>query len=129
MREYIGLDAQRCWAMGYLLDLDCAEVDKEQIDVCVVDCLVLQLVSILFANHGVDLPAKLVALQRHCTTAFTRSFKGKKDLNLFADAEYHLTRPYSWTNEDHRNRVRKYANSLSWLLFGMTEEQESDELA
>ena len=42
MREYFGLDAQRCWAMGYLLDLDCAEVDKEQIDVCVVDCLVLQ---------------------------------------------------------------------------------------
>jgi hypothetical protein len=29
MREYCGLDAQRCWSMGYLLGNDCAEIDKD----------------------------------------------------------------------------------------------------
>ena len=38
-----------------------------------------------------------------------------------------VAQPYSWTNEDHRDRVRQYANSLPWLLFGMTEEQETDQ--
>ena len=30
VREYCGLDAQRCWAMGHLLGRDCAEVDEER---------------------------------------------------------------------------------------------------
>jgi hypothetical protein len=89
--------------------------------------LVLPLVSITFPNNGITLPAKLFAIRRHCTAAFTKSFKGKKDIELFADAEYYLTRPYSWTDEDHRNKVRQYANSLQWFLFGMTEEQESND--
>jgi hypothetical protein len=38
----------RCWVMGYLLDIDCADVDKEESQMCVVDCLVLPLVSIIF---------------------------------------------------------------------------------
>jgi hypothetical protein len=126
MREYCGLDAQRCWGMGYLLGEDCAEIDKEQSDICVVDRLVLPLVSILFPNNAISLEAKLVSLRRHCTEAFSKAFRGRKNLELFADAEYHLTRPYSWTNEDHRDKVRQYANSLPWLLFGMTEEQETD---
>jgi hypothetical protein len=127
MREYCGLDAQRCWSMGYLLGNDCAEIDKEQSDICIVDRLVLPLVSITFPNNGIALQTKLLALRQHCTTAFTKSFKGKKDFELFADAEYYLTRPYSWTDEDHRNKVRQYANSLPWFLFGMTEEQENNE--
>ena len=62
MREYFCIDAQQCWAMGYLLGLDCAEVDREESNVCVVDSLVMPLVSILFPNNSVTLPAKLVAL-------------------------------------------------------------------
>jgi hypothetical protein len=46
MREYCGLDAQRCWGMGYLLGENCAKIDKEKSDICVVDRLVLPLVSI-----------------------------------------------------------------------------------
>ena len=48
-------------------------------------------------------------------------------MELYADTEYHLTRPYSWTNENLRNKVLQYANSLLWCVFGMTEERESKE--
>ena len=125
IREYCGLDAQRCMAMGYLLGTDCADVDKEESQMCIVDRLVLPLVSIIFPTDGIAQQQTLDALRRHCQRAFTLSFKGKRDLELFADAEYHLTRPYSWEDEGIRNRVLQYANSLPWLLFGMTEEQES----
>jgi hypothetical protein len=62
--------------MGYLLGEDCAEIDKEQSDICVVDRLVLPLVSILFPNNAISLEAKLVALRRHCTEAFSKAFRG-----------------------------------------------------
>jgi hypothetical protein len=127
LREYCGLDAQRCLAMGYMLGLDCAEVDKEESQVCVVDRLVLPLVSIVFEKESLSQLAKLVSLRIDCPRAFTLPFKGKRDLELFTDAEYYLTRPYSWTDKETLNRVLRYANSLPWLLFGMTEEQESAE--
>jgi hypothetical protein len=57
MREYCGLDAQRCLSMGYLLGSDCADIDKEESDICIVDQLVLPLVS----NHCV--------WGSHCTPA------------------------------------------------------------
>ena len=124
-REYCGLDAQRCWGMGLLLGVDCEDVDKEKSDKCVVDDLVLPLVHIVYRRNELQQLAKLQELRQHCPRAFTLAFKGKKDLELFADAEYHLTRPYAWEDEALRWRVLQYANSLPWLVFGMTEEQES----
>jgi len=46
----------------------------------------------------------------------------KRNLELFSDAHYHLTRPYLWDNEQLRRKVFEYVNSLLWLVFGMTEE-------
>jgi hypothetical protein len=128
MRDYCGLDAQRCWGMGYLLGTDCSEIDKEESSVCVIDQLVLPLVPIIFSNTAVSPQLKLQTLRRHCSAAFSKAFKGKRNEDLFSDVEYHLTRPYMWTNENQRDKVLQYANSLHWFVFGMTEEQENNEL-
>jgi hypothetical protein len=126
IREYCGLDAQRCLGMGYLLGIDCNEIEREESQLCVVDRLVLPLVSIVFGNaDNKELPNELVKLQHHCARAFTLSFKGKQHLDLFLDAHYYLTRPYEWDNDATRRKVFEYANSLLWLVFGMTEEKES----
>jgi hypothetical protein len=70
--------------MGYLLGIDCADVDKEESQMCIVDRLVLPLVSIIFPTDGIAQQQSLDALRRHCQRAFTLSFKGKRDLELFA---------------------------------------------
>ena len=121
VREYCGLDAQRCWGMGYLLGIDCVDVDKELSELCIVDTLVLPLVDIIFGGARPGLGT----LQQHCPRAFTLPFRGKKDNVLFDDVEYYLTRPYKWTDEATRERVLQYSNSLLWFLFGMTEEKEN----
>jgi hypothetical protein len=59
-REYCGLDAQRCLGIGYLLGMDCNEIEKEESQICVVDRLVLPLVSIVFGDaDNTDTPDKL----------------------------------------------------------------------
>jgi hypothetical protein len=59
-REYCGLDAQRCLGIGYLLGMDCKEIEKEESQICVVDRLVLPLVSIVFGDaDNTDTPDKL----------------------------------------------------------------------
>jgi len=127
MRDYCGLDAQRCLGMGYLLGTDCTEIDQEKSDICVVDQLVLPLIPILFPNNALTQQKKLIELRKHCVNAFGKPFKGLKDFELYADAEYYLTRPYSWTNDNLRNKVLQYSNSLLWFVFGMTEERETNE--
>jgi len=126
-REYCGLDPQRCLGMGYLLGVDCNEIDKEESQLCVVDRLVLPFVSIVFGNANDDavntkLEDKFKNLRHHCTRAFALSFRNKRDMPLFLDVCYHLTRPYEWVNKETRRKVFEYANSLLWLVFGMTEE-------
>ena len=125
MRWYLPYADGRPRALGLLLGSDCEDIDKEKSSACVVDDLVLPLVHIVHRRNDLQPLEKLQDLRRFCPRAFTLAFKGKKNLELFADAEYHLTRPYVWTDQETRARVLQYANSLLWLVFGMTEEQES----
>lgn len=122
-REYCSLDAQRCGGVGYLLGRDCAAVDREEFSDCIVDTLVLPLVPFVFTTISTDGTQELSALRMHCPNAFTLSFRGKNDLELFNSVKLHLTRPYRWIDAEQHDLVNHYANALLWFVFGMTDEK------
>ena len=113
------------------MGVDCNDIDKEESQLCVVDRLVLPLVSIVFGDANDDADAaqqvQFDKIRQHCTRAFERSFQNKQNMELFLDVYHHLTRPYEWVNKETRRKVFEYANSLIWLVFGMTEEKQSGE--
>jgi len=127
-RDYCGLDAQRCWGMGFLLGQDCGEVDEERSTLCVVDELVLPLVPIVYNLHvkrpvfRADFDTRLAELRTECVDAFIHTVNGKKDAALFEDVFHRLTQPYAWTDAVLRQQVLEYANGLLLQLFGVTQD-------
>jgi hypothetical protein len=128
-RDYCALDAQRCWGMGYLLGNDCADVNKEESDLCIPDRLVVPLVAIVFGDeqYSTDENAqeKLSALSTQCPNAFQVNHRGFSPLQLFKEVEACLTTPYKWSDPERLQRVHMYANSLLWFVFGMSAETSS----
>jgi hypothetical protein len=126
-RDYCGLDAQRCWGMGFLLGDDCAEVDKELSALCVVDELVLPLLVVAYGNAPLRTQAQfestLAMLQGHCRRAFAQSFNGRVGWKLFQHVYDYLTQPYAWTDSARRQLVLEYANGLFWFVFGVLDER------
>lgn len=121
-REYCALDAQRCWGMGYLLGSDCSEVDSQQSELCVVDTLVLPLISVAYGTlelrTAADFSKRLQELRRTCPRAFSQTFDSRTAENLFEHVFTHLTQPYAWTDKARRQRVLEYSNSLFSFVFG-----------
>jgi hypothetical protein len=103
--------------MGHLLGRDCAEVDKEESNLCVVDELVLPLLQVIYAVDDEmprtdQLNARRAALRQDCPNAF------KDHENQFQDVFDHLTQPYAWTDTARRQRVLEHANKLILYIFG-----------
>jgi hypothetical protein len=124
-RDYCGLDAQRCWGMGQLLGVDCADVALETSALCVVDLLLLPLLHVAYnmrqpaPRTNEEFASRLTVLRQSCPHAFTDSMGGLKDTLLFQDVYEHLTEPYSWSDSSRRQIVLEYSNSLGPLLFGV----------
>ena len=124
-RDYCGLDAQRCWAMGHLLGQDCAEVDEEHSTLCVVDELVVPLLAVAYEPRtkppvaDADFDSRLKELKNECPHAFAETIDTKTEVTLFRDVYKHLTEPYAWTDTKRRQKVLEYANDLFFMLFGV----------
>jgi hypothetical protein len=127
-RDYCALDAQRCWGAGYMLGTDCADVNREESNLCIPDRLVLPLVTIVFGDETSlseeEAKTKLSALRQNCVNAFGEglSDSGKRGQELFVDVQEHLTTPYKWTDTERLRKVQRYANGLLWFVFGMDAE-------
>ncbi len=126
-RDYCSLDAQRCWAVGYLLGEDCVQVAQENSELCVVDMLVLPLFRIVyfdseqgkFPETTTDFEIRLRQLRDDCELAFKSTLdEFQSELNLFIEVYKHLTKPYAWTDSATRSKVTEHANSLFWRVFG-----------
>jgi hypothetical protein len=127
-RDYCSLDAQRCWAVGYLLGEDCVDVAQEKnSELCVVDMLVLPLFRIVyfdseqgkFPETTTDFENRLLQLRDDCELAFKSTLdEFQSELNLFIEVYKHLTKPYAWTDSARRSIVTEHANSLLLRVFG-----------
>lgn len=121
-RHYCLYDSSKCFAMGYLLGESCIEAEQVEETHCVLDPLVVPLVSAVFGPLQSELDVtRLYALRQHCPHAFTNVYDSLKNEELFALLHQLLTKPYSHDDVRARDRIAKHVNALTGLLFGVTD--------
>ena len=140
-RDYCSLDAQRCFAIGYLVcenivtSLACSCSQTASSKLCALDHLVMPVLLVLRVyENGVDTGEfrSLADLRNFCPRAFKNSLdKWGNDETLYQHFQNKLFRSqgqtvwYDFTNSELRDELMYLSNAIFFSLFGITDEVES----